>query len=158
VTVLVTLGPTVRRLGAPLIEELFRISPGTGNLFSRLLDIAYYLFFTGLILNSVDLDDLNATLDPTDLWGPVSSVAVFLTILGVAHIANLVVLPIVGLVFSAVTRRDNRRAAGTSARPASPRARSADRLATALVMVGVFIMIVAVLGAVVATTLFGFNG
>jgi hypothetical protein len=87
----------------------------------------------------------------------VSSVAVFLTILGVAHITNLVVLPIVGLVFSAVTRRTSRRAAGDDAGPVSPQARHADRLATALVMVGVLLMVVAVLAAVFATASFGFN-
>jgi hypothetical protein len=154
-SVLVAMGPTVRRLGTPLIEEVFRMSPETGRAFSRLLDIAYYLFFTGGILNGVRLDDLGATVDVAHLSGPVQAVAAFLTFLGVAHIANLAVLPLLGLIFSAVTRRANRRATGFPAEPASPQARSADRLATAIVMVGVFLLVVVVLAAVVAVVLLG---
>ncbi|MGH8914798.1 MAG: hypothetical protein ACRDZM_09825, partial [Acidimicrobiia bacterium] len=42
-TCLVALGPAIRRLGQPFLAEIFHISPATGDRFSRLLDLAYYL-------------------------------------------------------------------------------------------------------------------
>ena len=60
-------------------------------------------------------------------------VARFLTVLGLAHVGNLLLLPIVGLLFSSVTRRARRRIAGSEAPPLSERARKTDRLAMAIV-------------------------
>ena len=60
-------------------------------------------------------------------------VARFLTVLGLAHVGIFLPLPIVGLLFSSVTRRARRRIAGSEAPPQSERARKTDRLAMAIV-------------------------
>jgi len=137
---LLVLGPAIRRLGQPYLLDVFHMSPPTGNRFSRLLDIAYYLFFGGGILSSLDLTETGSLLPAAEsLSSGVQQVALFLTVLGLAHVGNLLLLPIGGLLFSSLTRRALRRAAGSQAPPASERARKADRLVTAMVVISVLL-------------------
>ena len=137
---LLVFGPAIRRLGQPYLADVFHMSPATGDRFSRLLDIAYYLFFGGGILSSLDLTEVGSLVPASEIlrFG-VEQVALFLTILGLAHVGNLLVLPMVGLLFSSVTRRARRRIAGSEAPPVSERARKTDRLAMAIVFTAVLI-------------------
>lgn len=136
VTILITLGPALRRLGSPLLDDVFHLKPETGALFSRLLDIAYYLFFGGFIILNLDPTDLHQriTIPSEELWLGATGIAAFLLFLGMAHVANLAVLPIIGLLFTSLARRVARRAAGASAPPESPKARKVDRLVTGIVV------------------------
>jgi hypothetical protein len=110
------------------------MSLATGERFSRLLDIAYYLFFGGGILSSLDLTEVGSLIPANEsLEFGVEQVALFLAVLGLAHVGNLLLLPIVGLLFSSVTRRSRRRIAGSEAPPVAERARKTDRLAMAIV-------------------------
>jgi hypothetical protein len=131
---LVVFGPAIRRLGQPYLADVFYMSPATGERFSRLLDIAYYLFFGGGILSSLDLTEAGALIPTEGLRFGVVQVALFFTVLGLAHVGNLLLLPVVGLLFSSVTRRARRRAAGSEAPPMSERARKTDRLAMVIVL------------------------
>lgn len=136
VTILITLGPALRRLGGPLLDDVFHLGPETGVLFSRLLDIAYYLFFGGFIVLNFDPTDLRQpiTIPSEQLWLGTAGIAAFLLFLGIAHVANLAVLPIIGLLFTSLARRGARRDAGASAPPESPKARKVDRLVTGIVL------------------------
>jgi hypothetical protein len=132
---LVVFGPAIRRLGQPYLADVFHMSPETGERFSGLLDIAYYLFFGGGILSSLDLTEAASLVPATEsLKFGVEQVALFLTVLGLAHVGNLLLLPLVGLLFGSVTRRARRRAAGSEAPPMSERARKTDRLAMVIVV------------------------
>jgi hypothetical protein len=132
---LVVFGPAIRRLGQPYLADVFHMSPTTGERFSRLLDIAYYLFFGGGILSSLDLTEAGSLIPVTEsLRLGVEQVALFLTVLGLAHVGNLLLLPTVGLLLASVTRRARRRAAGSEAPPMSERARKTDRLAMVIVL------------------------
>jgi multisubunit Na+/H+ antiporter MnhC subunit len=116
------------------------MSPATAERFSRLLDIAYYLFFGGGILSSLDLTGAGSLVPATEsLESGLEQVALFLTVLGLAHVGNLLLLPIVGLLFASVTRRARRRLAGSQAPPMSETARKADRLAMAIVLTAVLL-------------------
>lgn len=149
--VLITLGPVIRRLGEPLLSDVFHMSPATGERFSRLLDIAYYLFFGGGILLSLDLTDGGLLLDVGNealieaAWG----MAIYLAVLGLAHAGNLLFLPLVGLMFSSLTRRARRNAAGVDAPPISERARKVDRLTMAMVLTATLIGIGGTLAVIV---------
>lgn len=133
---LVVFGPAIRRLGQPYLVDVFHMSPATGDRFSRLLDIAYYLFFGGGILSSLDLTEFGTLVPASDGLEPaVAQVALFLAVLGLAHVGNLLLLPVVGLLFASVTRRARRRIAGPEAPPLSERARKTDRLTMAIVFV-----------------------
>lgn len=147
-TLLLALGPAIRRLGRSFLADVFRLSAGTGPIFSRLLDIAYYLFFSGVILSDIDLIALTSHEDvPGVFVGSVSRLAVFLLAMGVAHAVNLAVLPLIGVLFGSVIRRGRRRAAGHDAPPISSRAAEAERVARR-VMVGLVLLVV--LGALMA--------
>jgi hypothetical protein len=143
---LVVFGPAIRRLGQPYLADVFHMSPATGERFSRLLDIAYYLFFGGGILSSLDLTEAGSLVPATEgLRFGVEQVALFLTVLGFAHVGNLLLLPTVGLLFASVTRRARRRLAGSEAPPLSERARKTDRLAMVIVLTAVLLLIGGVL-------------
>jgi hypothetical protein len=137
---LLVFGPAIRRLGQPYLADVFHMSPATGERFSRLLDIAYYLFFGGGILSSLDVTEAGSVVPASEsLRSGMEQVALFLTVLGLAHVGNLLLLPIVGLLFASVTRRARRRVAGSEAPPASERARKTDRLAMAIVFTAVLL-------------------
>lgn len=132
---LLVLGPAIRRLGQPYLADVFHMSPATGERFSRLLDIAYYLFFGGGILSSLDLTEAGSLVPASEsMRFGVEQLALFLSALGLAHVGNLLLLPVVGLLFTSLTRRARRRVAGSEAPPVSEKARRTDRLAMAIVL------------------------
>ncbi len=140
----------LRRLGSPLLEEVFHLNPPTGHRFSRLLDIAYYLFFGGQIVNRLDpqgLDELVA-ISSNETWLGLAQIAEFLLQLGIVHTANLALLPVIGLLFNSLTRRARRRAEGAAAPPESSSAKKADRLAGIIVMTAAGVVIAGVLALV----------
>lgn len=150
-TVLISLGPVLRRLGSPLLDEVFHLSASTGQRFSRLLDIAYYLFFGGLIVNALDPRGLadQVGISSDEMWTALAQIAGFLLQLGVVHTINLALLPLIGLLFNSSVRRARRRAAGAAAPAESPDAHKADRVA------GIIVMTVAVLAIAGALVLVG---
>lgn len=150
VAVLLTLGPVLRRMGGSLLQEIFHLNPVTGYRFSRLLDIAYFLFFGGRIITGFDpraLDTL-VELRGEDMLQELFQLGGFLLSLGLAHIANLALLPVIGLLFTSLTRRARRRDAGSAAPSIAPRARRADRLATAIVTTAAVLALVGTLALV----------
>jgi hypothetical protein len=136
---LLVFGPLIGRLGQPYLADVFHLNPEAGDRFSRLLDIAYYLFFGGGILSSLDLTEAGSLVPASEGLKSGGQVAVFLAVLGLAHVGNLLLLPVVGLLYASVTRRARRRAAGSEAPPISERARKADRLALVIVLTAVSI-------------------
>jgi hypothetical protein len=139
---IVALAPHIRRFARSFVDDVFHMSPATGDRFSRLLDIAYYLFFGGGILTSIDVTEVRSVLPAGEsLMYGVQQVALFTTVLGLAHVGNLLLLPIVGLLFTSVTRRARRRAAGSDAPPMAERARKTDRLVIAIVLAAVLFAI-----------------
>lgn len=139
---LLVFGPAIRRLGQPYLTDVFHISPTTGERFSRLLDIAYYLFFGGGIVSALDLTEIGSFVPAGEsLTSAAQQVALFLTVLGVAHVANLLLLPIVSLLFASLTRRGLRHSAGPEAPPISPLAQRTERMVTAIVFAVVLLAI-----------------
>lgn len=133
VPVLLVLGPLIRRFGQPLIQGAFHVNPETGARFSRVLDIAYYLFFGGLIVLAAGIDraDFATMVSVSELRDPyLDQLAGFFLVLGITHALNLLVIPVVGLIFSAGNRRARRHLAGQTRPAESPRALQADRVAT----------------------------
>ncbi|CAN5873576.1 hypothetical protein BH23ACT4_BH23ACT4_10970 [soil metagenome] len=142
---LLVFGPLIRRLGQPYLADVFHLNPAAGDRFARLLDIAYYLFFGGGILSALDLTKAGSLVPVSEGLESGGQVAAFLAVLGLAHVGNLLVLPVLGLLFGSVTRRARRRDAGSGAPPLSKRARDADRLALAIVLTAASVGIVGVL-------------
>jgi hypothetical protein len=134
VAIVLVLAPVIRRFGGLYVADVFRLDPGTGDRFLRLLDIAYYLVFFGGILEGVSLRDLDllARVGP-ELESALERLGAILLVMGLFHAATLLALPVVGLVFSSNVRRVERLQAGEGAGVASARATQADRIAARIV-------------------------
>lgn len=104
-TILVaTLAPTIRRFGRGYVADILHTSTDTAPRLLQLLDVAYYLVFSGYVLSTVRL-----TAPPAySLWQigqqvQEASVRIggLLLLMGVLHAAALIALPLIGLVFNA---------------------------------------------------------
>jgi hypothetical protein len=152
--VLVALGPHIRRFGRAFIDDVFHLSPATGDRFLAVLDVAYYLAFSGLILVDADVWVLDR---PVPLLGGLEEMAgrlgMLLAAMGVLHAVNIALLPSLGVVFNSIVRLDRRRRAGPLAPPESPTARRIDRWARAAAIGVLLLLLVAVLDLLVGVVL-----
>ncbi len=99
VTIVILLGPFIKRFGKSYAAEVFRSNPSTGKSFIVLTDFAYYLIFGSYVLFTLVFER------PAD-WTPMVNAAQFkvetvkiaglLLIIGVLHGMNLLMLPIIG--------------------------------------------------------------
>lgn len=159
VTLVVVLGPLIKRFGATYAGDVFRANPATASRFLALFDIAYYLIFAGYLL-------LTASFEPELAWrvGGLDAqledaflrLGGMLLLMGILHGVAITVLPVVGLLFASTWGRAVRFEQGEQAPALGPRAQAADRVAAAIVwalaglaVLGIlFVAIVIVLGTV----------
>ncbi len=120
VTLILVLGPLIRRFGGIFANSVFVAHPPTGRHFLRVLDVAYYLVFTAFVL-------IETQVTPRDEWlGPSGTVVhlqwltgrigAMLLLMGVLHAVTIALLPVLGVVFSSIWRQltpeEQRTAAG----------------------------------------------
>ena len=103
----VWLGPFIKRFGRAYAADVFHDNPMTGKSYIVLTDVVYYLIFAAYIL-------MTATFAPTAEWnnsstGTVTSdqvqaaairVGGILLVIGVLHGLNIVLMPVLGRLFS----------------------------------------------------------
>lgn len=156
--IIAALAPNIRRFGRAFISEVFHLNPGAGRSFMAVLDIAYYLGFSGLML--VDFDgwvlDRTVPLLP-GLEEVAFRLGVLVATMGILHAVNIAVLPALGIVFNSIVRLDRRRRAGSLAPPESPRARRIDRAARSAVIT-VFVLMLVPLLVIVVSVVVGMAG
>jgi len=111
VVVVVVMGPAVRRFGRNYAHDLFPAMRGFASVLLRLLDLAYYLVFTGYILITTQFEfELGVTGRPAslDLAQQLREAAIrfggLLLLIGVLHAAALVTLPVIALVHNSTRR------------------------------------------------------
>lgn len=101
VTLLVVLGPAIRRFGRGYASDLWPAGSTTATGLLRLLDVAYYLVGAGYILLSTEFEFTDRLIDDR-LAGQLSGASVriggLLLLFGVLHATTLIVLPVVGLI------------------------------------------------------------
>ncbi|MEX0946431.1 MAG: hypothetical protein WD064_03590 [Acidimicrobiia bacterium] len=105
------LGPFIKRFGRSYAADVFRASPRTGKSFIVLVDIVYYLIFVAYIMFLV-------RFEPESGWGPivgapqlqfsVARIAGILLIIGILHGMNLLLMPVLGRLFSLNRHLDDR--------------------------------------------------
>ena len=112
IAVVGVLGPHSKRFGKAYAADVFRANPRTGKSYLVLIDFAYYLIFVAYIL-------LTARFEQSTAWGIFGEVRAaqmqheaariggILAIIGVLHSLNLIVLPIVGRLFTLNLRLDH---------------------------------------------------
>ena len=97
------LGPFIKRFGRSYAADVFRSNPRTGKSFIVLVDIVYYLIFTAYILFTVRLEAVPGSLGEVTAEQVESScvrVGGILLIIGVLHGLNIVLMPVLGRLFS----------------------------------------------------------
>jgi len=104
------LGPFIKRFGRAYAADVFHDNPLTGKSYIVLTDIVYYLIFASYIL-------FTARFEPAEEWRTfggsvpvdvtaaqvgyeVSRVAGILLVIGVLHGLNIVLMPVLGRLFS----------------------------------------------------------
>ena len=103
------LGPFIKRFGRAYAADVFRANPRTGKSFIVLTDIVYYLIFTAYILFTVQFspdDDWGSMVGPEQVQFSVVKVGGILLIIGVLHGLNIVLMPVLGRLFSLNRRLD----------------------------------------------------
>ena len=107
------LGPFIKRFGKAYAADVFHDNPQTGKSFIVLTDIVYYLIFTAYILFTVSFEASSETgnVNASQLKLETARIGGILLIIGVLHGVNLVLMPVLGRLFSM-----NRHLAGPSQR------------------------------------------
>lgn len=103
------LGPFIKRFGRAYAADVFRANPRTGKSYIVLTDIVYYLIFTAYIM-------FTTRFEPEPGWGSTAGadqaqvslfrVAGILLIIGLLHGLNIVLMPVLGRLFSLNRRLD----------------------------------------------------
>lgn len=98
VTIVVVLGPLIKRFGRAYAGDVFRANPRTGKSYLVLMDVAYYLIFVAYILFTATLaEPVEWRLSTANqLQSEVFRVGGMLMLMGVLHGANVLSLPLVG--------------------------------------------------------------
>ena len=105
------LGPFIKRFGRAYAADVFHDNPMTGKSYIVLTDIVYYLIFASYILFTVNFEraiDWDPTVDADQLKIETARIAGILLIIGVLHGINIVLMPVLGRLFSL-----NRKLSGT---------------------------------------------
>ena len=99
VTIVLVLGPFIKRFGRSYAADVFRANPRTGKSYMVLMDIAYYLIFTAYILFTTTFerpDDWGETVTAAQMEMVLIRLGGMLLIMGVLHGLNVLSLPIIG--------------------------------------------------------------
>jgi len=162
VALVLVLGPAIRRFGTAFESDVFGSNPATGHSFLTLIDVAYYLIFGAysfMTLRYAPPANVHGAENLSQWLGWESQrVAGLLMLMGLLHAATLVVLPVVGLVFSANMRRARRARLGEAAPPANPRNDQLDRWITIVVWTVVGLGLLLLFAAIVLPLIAGLAG
>jgi hypothetical protein len=103
------LGPFIKRFGKSYAADVFRANPGTGKSFIVLTDVAYYLIFLAFILFTISFElpgDWDTVVNGAQIKSEVSRVGGIILIIGLLHGFNIVMLPVIGRLFTLNRRLD----------------------------------------------------
>ncbi len=103
------LGPFIKRFGRAYAADVFRANPLTGKSYIVLTDIVYYLIFTAYILFTSRLQPepgWDTIVGASQVQFSVFRVAGILLIIGVLHGLNIMLMPVLGRLFSLNRRLD----------------------------------------------------
>jgi hypothetical protein len=146
-----TLGPAIRRFGNAFEGDIFGSSPSTGRSFLALMDVAFYLTFGAYTFMTLQyappMDVLGAEHLAEWVAWEFQRLAGLLLLMGVLHAVTMIVLPAVGLVFSANVRRARRDRLGKNTPPPDRTNEQIDLWITIVVwvLVGLGLLILALM-------------
>ncbi len=110
VAIAVWLGPFIKRFGRAYAADVFHDNPLTGKSYIVLTDVVYYLIFSAYILATLNVEpdpawsvsEVVLTHDVTaaQIESEFVKVAGILLIIGILHGLNIVLMPVLGRIFS----------------------------------------------------------
>ena len=103
VAIAIWLGPFIKRFGRAYAADVFHDNPQTGKSYIVLTDIVYYLIFTAYILFTIRVDApvyYQGEVHPDLVKAELVRIGGILLIIGVLHGLNLVIMPVLGRLFS----------------------------------------------------------
>ncbi len=109
ITLILVLGPLIRRFGGIFAGSVFTAHPPTAQHFLRVLDVAYYLVFTAFVLIETQVvpreEWLGASGNAAHLQWLTGRIGGMLLLMGVLHAVTIALLPVLGVVFSSIWRQ-----------------------------------------------------
>ena len=107
VAIAVWLGPFIKRFGRAYAADVFHDNPLTGKSYIVLTDIVYYLIFAAYILGTSTFapkrdwyNDVSAMVTAPQVQASAVRIAGILVIIGILHGLNIVLMPVLGRLFS----------------------------------------------------------
>ncbi len=103
VTIVVVIGPLIKRFGKSYAGDVFRANPRTGKSYLVLMDFAYYLIFGAYVLFVVRFTRDTGWSDQVggnQLQASAVRTGGLLIIMGLLHGLNVLSLPLIGRLFS----------------------------------------------------------
>jgi hypothetical protein len=107
VAMAVWLGPFIKRFGRAYAADVFHDNPLTGKSYIVLTDIVYYLIFAAFILFSLHVspqanwhNDISEKVSAEQVTWELGRIGGILLIIGILHGLNIVLMPILGRLFS----------------------------------------------------------
>ena len=104
------LGPFIKRFGRAYAADVFHDNPLTGKSYIVLTDVVYYLIFTAYILLTIRTqaeDEWQGLVTADQVSDSLAKVAGILLIIGILHGLNIVLMPVLGRLFSLNRRLPN---------------------------------------------------
>lgn len=109
VTLVLLLGPFIKRFGRSYAADVFRSNPGTGKSFIVLTDFAYYLIFSAYVLFTIQFarpGEWSPIVGAEQVRAAIVRIGGMLLILGLLHGINLLILPVIGRLLTLNKRLD----------------------------------------------------
>jgi hypothetical protein len=109
ITLILIVGPLIRRFGRIFASSVFAANPSTAQHFLRVLDVAYYLVFSAFVVIETQVVPRNEWLGPdgtiVHLGRLAQRIGGMLLLMGVLHAITIATLPVLGVVFSSIWRQ-----------------------------------------------------
>jgi hypothetical protein len=105
VAIAVWLGPFIKRFGRAYAADVFHDNPLTGKSYLVLTDIVYYLIFAAFILMTANFapvwgNQFSGLVTAEQVQQSVLRIGAILLIIGLLHGVNIVLMPVLGRLFS----------------------------------------------------------
>jgi hypothetical protein len=105
VAIAVWLGPFIKRFGRAYAADVFHDNPLTGKSYLVLTDIVYYLIFAAFILMTANFapvwgNQFTGLVTAEQVQQSVLRIGAILLIIGLLHGVNIVLMPVLGRLFS----------------------------------------------------------
>jgi hypothetical protein len=105
VAIALWLGPFIKRFGRAYAADVFHDNPLTGKSYIILTDVVYYLIFTAYILFTVQLErhedwGFGTAVSAAQIQFSLFRIGGILLIIGILHGLNIVLMPVLGRLFS----------------------------------------------------------